>query len=251
MKLLEITQFLDRLLALDQFRDASNNGLQIENGGEVTHVAFGVDASLRTFRAAAEAGADLLICHHGLSWGDSLKRITGLNYSLVSYAIRHGLAVYGAHLPLDAHPVYGNNAQLCELLDLENKRPAFDYHGNLIGFMAETRQPVAREAFAQRVRERVAPFLKTVFFGAERVQKIGVVSGGACEMVDQAVCEGADLFLTGEPGLVGYTLAENLGTNMICAGHYATETWGVRALKKVIEKRFAVKTTEFDFKIEF
>lgn len=251
MKLSEITDFLDQTLALDQFKDCSNNGLQIENDREITHIAFGVDASLRTFHAAVEAGAQMLICHHGLSWGDSLKRITGLNYQLVSYAIKNGLAVYGAHLPLDAHPVYGNNAQLCRLLGLENQQPAFDYHGNLIGLMAERPQPISRDEFANEIRDKIAPSIKTVFFGKENIQRIGVVSGGACEMVDQAVQEGADLFLTGEPGLVGYTLAENLETNMICAGHYATEVWGVRALKKLIEAKFNLETTFFDFKIEF
>ena len=251
MKLLEITDFLDQTLALNQFTDYSNNGLQIENDQEITHIAFGVDASLRTFHAAVEAGAQLLICHHGLSWGDSLKRITNLNYKLVSYAIHKGLAVYGAHLPLDAHPVYGNNAQLCRLLGLENQRPAFDYHGNLIGFMAERPQPISRDEFASEIREKIAPSIKTAFFGKEKVQRIGVVSGGACEMVDQAFEEGADLFLTGEPGLVGYTLAENLGTNMICAGQYATEVLGVRALKKLIEEKFGLQTSFFDFKIDF
>lgn len=247
----DITDFLDKTLKIAQIKDVSNNGLQIQNGGRVTKIAFGVDASLRTFKEAVEAGADLLVCHHGLSWGDSLKRITGLNYDLVSFAIHHDLAVYGAHLPLDAHPVYGNNAQLCKLLEIGGLAPAFEYHGEKIGFIGSLSKAISREAFFDRVRERITPNIKTLDFGKPMVRKIGVVSGGACEMIDQAVELGADLYLSGEPGLIGYTLAENLKTNAVFAGHYATETWGVKALKTLLAEHFKLPTVMFDFKITY
>ena len=247
----KISGFLDETLAVARFSDVSNNGLQIENGGTVSKIAFGVDASLRGFRAAVEAGADLLVCHHGLSWGDSLKRITGLNYELVAYAIRHNLAVYAAHLPLDAHPVYGNNAQLCRILGVGRKRPAFDYHGQPIGFIGTLARAMPFDAFCDRVRERVTPDLRVLDFGKETVRSVGIVSGGAAEMVDQAAALGADVYLTGEPGLVGYTAAENLGMNVIFAGHYATETWGVRALEALLRERFRLPTVMLDFKIGF
>lgn len=251
LALSEIARFLDETLAIARFRDVSNNGVQIQNSGRVRKIAFGVDASLRTFREAVRAGADLLVCHHGLSWGDSLKRITGLNYELVSYAIRHDLAVYGVHLPLDAHPVYGNNAQLCKLLEIGDLLPAFDYHGEKIGFVGNLPEAISREAFFDRVRERVTPNIQTLDFGKPSVRRIGVVSGGACEMIDQAVELGADLYLSGEPGLVGYTLAENLGTNAVFAGHYATETWGVKALRGLLDETFGLPTVMFDFKITY
>lgn len=251
MKASELAAFLDETLEVSRFQDVSNNGLQIDSEREVQHVAFGVDASLRTFRAAADVGADLLVCHHGLSWGDSLRRITGLNYQLISTAIRNDLAVYAVHLPLDVHPVYGNNAQICDLLDVQNRVSAFSYHGNQIGLIGTLREPVCVERFCERVRDRISPHLMTALFGSKQIRTIGVVSGGASDMVEQAVEAGVDLFLSGEPGLAGYTLAENFGTNLVCAGHYATETWGVAALAKLVAERFGLQKTVFDFKIPF
>ncbi|MBP5321918.1 MAG: Nif3-like dinuclear metal center hexameric protein [Kiritimatiellae bacterium] len=251
MRLEEVCAFLDQTLEIGRFSDVSNNGLQIGNDGTVTKIAFGVDASLRGFRAAVEAGADLLVCHHGLSWGDSLKRITGLNYELVAYAIRHNLAVYGVHLPLDAHPVYGNNAQLCRLLGVGRKRPAFDYHGQPIGFVGSLPRAIPFKAFCDKVREVVTPAIRVLDFGKPSVRTVGIVSGGAAEMVDQAAALGVDVYLTGEPGLVGYTAAENLGMNVIFAGHYATETWGVRALEALLREHFSLPTRMLDFGIGY
>ncbi len=244
-------QFLDRTLACDAFHDISNNGLQIENGGRVSRVVAGVDASLRLFEEAARQGADAVVCHHGLSWGDSLKRITGLNHRLVSFALGHGLAVYAAHLPLDAHPRYGNNAQLCKALGLAHLKPAFTYHGNMIGFVGETARPLSFPTFCARVRRAVSPNAQALDFGARRIRRVGVVSGGAGDMVDQAAALGVDAFLTGEATLQGYNLAENLRQNVVFAGHYATEIFGVRALAALVSKRLKIPALFVDFHIPF
>lgn len=247
----KLVRYLDTTLDVASFRDASNNGLQVENEGTVTNVLTGVDASLRLLEEAAVRGADCVICHHGLSWGDSLKRITGLNHRLVAFAIRHNIAVYAAHLPLDAHPRYGNNAQLCNALGLKTPTPAFSYHGETIGFMGACNRAVPFDDFCDRVRACVTPELRVLGFGKKRVSKIGVVSGGASDMADQAAALGADVFLTGEPSLQGYNLAEHLGINVIFAGHYATETFGVRALAGLVGRRFKVPAEFVDFKIGY
>lgn len=247
----KMVSFLDKTLALERFDDVSNNGLQVENSGTVDRVLCGVDASLRALRYAADMGATLLVCHHGLSWGDSLKRINGLNYKLVSFAIRHDIAIYAAHLPLDAHPVYGNNAQLCKLLGLKRLQPAFSYHGNTIGFMGELPKPVPFETFCAAVRAKIAPEIRTLDFGAKLVRKVGVVSGGAAEDVEQAYSLGLDTFLTGEPGLIGYTAAENLGMNAVFAGHYATERFGVAALGGLLQRKFRLPVSLIDFSIPY
>lgn len=244
-------QFLDRTLDCGAFRDASNNGLQVANGGRVSRVVTGVDASLRLFEEAASRGADAVICHHGLSWGDSLKRITGLNHRLVSFALQHGLAVYAAHLPLDAHPRCGNNAQLCKALGLGRLKPAFAYHGNTIGFVGELAAGQTLPAFCARVRRAVSPHALALDFGTRRVRRVGVVSGGAGDMVDQAAELGVDVFLTGEASLQGYNLAENLRQNVVFAGHYATETFGVRALAALVSKRLRIPAEFVDFRIPF
>lgn len=244
-------QFLDRTLDCDAFRDVSNNGLQIESAGRVSRVVAGVDASLRLFEEAVRQGADAVICHHGLSWGDSLKRITGLNHRLVSFALSHGLAVYAAHLPLDAHRRYGNNAQLCKALGLTRLKPAFIYHGNTIGFVGETPANLPLSAFCERVRKAVSPNIHVLSFGARQIRRVGVVSGGAGDMVDQAADLGVDVFLTGEATLQGYNLAENLRQNVVFAGHYATETFGVRALAALVSTRLKIPSSFVDFQIPF
>ena len=246
-----LVAFLDKTLDLAAFRDASNNGLQIANSGTVTKVVTGVDASLRLLKEAAARGADCVVCHHGLSWGDSLKRITGLNHRLVSYAIEHNIAVYAAHLPLDAHPRYGNNARLCKALGLARLTPAFAYHGETIGFTAAYAKALPFDAFCERVRGRVNPDIRILDFGAKTVRTVGVVSGGASDMIDQAAGLGVDVYLTGEPSLQGYNLAEHLSQNVVFAGHYATETFGVQALARLINQRLRIHAEFVDFKIGY
>lgn len=246
-----LVSLLDRTLDVAAFHDASNNGLQLANSGAVTRVVAGVDASLRLLEAAAERGAQCVICHHGLSWGDSLKRITGLNHRLVSFALAHDIAVYAAHLPLDAHPRYGNNAQLCQALGLRSPKPAFVYHGETIGFLGAYPKPLAFSAFCERLRRAVGQDIRVAGFGKKSVRTVGVVSGGAADMADQAAELGADVFLTGEPSLQGYILAENIGQSVVFAGHYATETFGVRALARLVAARLKIPAEFIDFRIPY
>jgi len=246
-----LVSLLDQTLAVGTFRDDSNNGLQIANSGTVSRVVAGVDASLRLLEEAAARGADCVVCHHGVSWGDSLKRITGLNHRLVSFAVKNDIAVYAAHLPLDAHPRYGNNAQLCKALGLVRPRPAFAYHGTAIGYTATYAKALSLAAFCDRVRTVVSPGIRLLDFGKRCVRSVGVVSGGAAEMVDQAAGLGVDVYLTGESSLQGYNLAEQLGQTVVFAGHYATETFGVRSLARLIRQKLNVPADFADFKITY
>lgn len=243
--------FLDRMLNVAAFRDTSNNGLQVANSGTVSRVLTGVDASLRLLEEAAAHGAQCVVCHHGLSWGDSLKRITGLNHRLVSFALAHDIAIYAAHLPLDAHPRYGNNAQLCKALGITRAKPAFVYHGETIGFLGALAKPAPLSAFCERVRQTVNPDIRVLNFGKSDIRTVGVVSGGAADMAAEAAQLEADILLTGEPSLQGYILAENIGQNVLFAGHYATETFGVRALAKLISARLKVPAEFVDFQIPY
>ncbi len=245
----ELTRMLDQELSLDAFQDVSNNGLQIANSGTVTRVLTGVDASMRLLEEAARRGADCVVCHHGLSWGDSLKRITGLNHRLVSFAIKNNIAVYAAHLPLDAHRLYGNNALICKALGLIRLEPAFEYHGQKIGFKASFKMPVHLAYLSTLVRRRVSDEIKFLDFGKRIIRTAGVVSGGAADMIDQAAAMGADVCLTGEASLQGYNLAEHLAINVIFAGHYATEKFGVRALAGLIKRRCRIPAEFADFGI--
>lgn len=217
MKLTKITDWLDKTLDLSSFDDVSNNGLQIAREGEdVSCVAFAVDASVRAVEAAAAAGAQLLVVHHGISWGGGIRRLTGGVGKVVRSAMRADLAVYAAHLPLDAHEKYGNNYNLARFLGLTDLRKAFSYHGNVIGVTGVNAHGV----------------------------KIGVCSGGAGCFAEEAQALGCELLVTGEADWGERVAAENAGMKLVCAGHYATETFGVRALGKGLARALKVKTVD-------
>ncbi len=237
----ELAQRLDEELRTAVFRDDSHNGLQVANSGRsVRLVALGVDACTAFFEAAAEKGADFLICHHGVSWGESLARLTGVTYQRLRVLFARDMALYGSHLPLDAHPRLGNNAQIARALGLQRLRPFGRYHGSPIGFLGEWDRPMPYPAFRARAEALFGGLMQEMVFGPERVRRVAVVSGGAAEMVEEAADAGADLFLSGEPRLYAWHLAKEVGIHAVFAGHYATETFGVQALGVWIRRRLGV-----------
>lgn len=235
-------------LRIADFADVSNNGVQVASAKhEFAKVCSGVDATLPFFEEAAKRGADLVICHHGISWGDSLKRIAGLNYDLVSFLVRHNIALWACHLPLDAHPALGNNAQICGALGLRNLEPFYRYHGETIGFKGEMERPMPRDEFAVLVQERISSHVVAHEFGAETIRTVGVVSGGAADGIAQALDEGLDAYLTGETDLPTYNLCLQRRGNMFSAGHYATEKFGIRAVGEWMSTRFGIEHEFVDF----
>ena len=242
-----LAALLNRELKIDAFHDVSHNGLQIENTGPITKVMVAVDGVVETLEAAAQAGAQMLIVHHGISWGDSLAQITGANYRIISTALRHNIALYGVHLPLDAHPVLGNNAQMAKALGLTGLRPFLDYHGQKIGFSGELPEMMTRESFETLVRQVVRP-RRIDFFkcGVERVQTVGICSGGAPEGIAQAAQAGLDVYLCGEANLMAYNMAHDWQQNALFAGHYATERFGVFALATWLEQHTDLTVERLD-----
>jgi len=235
----EIVQYSDRMLRTSETQDfdGAANGLQVENGGTVTRIAAAVDASLATVRVAVAAGADLLIVHHGLFWGPS-HPWTGKRYELLRLLLRNGLAVYSSHLPLDAHPRLGNNAHLCSALGLKQLRPFFLDHGQYLGFKSNMR--IKRSELARRVERATGARALVIPGGPQVCQRIGVVTGGAGAELRVAAREGVDTFITGEGPHWTYALAEELGINVVYGGHYATETFGVKALAAHLSRRFRI-----------
>ncbi len=230
MKVSTIAKYLDKELNISEFQDSSHNGLQVANSGSVKKICCGVDASLEFFQEAQAHGADMVICHHGISWGESLATITGLNYQRVSKLLRHDMALYACHLPLDAHPTLGNNAQICRALGLKRLKPFGMYNGKLIGFEGALPKPRRFSTFERMVSERIGKPLHTWECGKKTVQSIAVVSGGAAGEIAEAGEKGVDVYLSGEQSLAAYNLAREYGINAIFAGHYATERFGVMAV---------------------
>jgi len=250
LSLARVSALLDQKLRLSEFNDTSHNGLQVENSGRVTRVCCGVDASLEFFEHAARQGADLLICHHGLSWGDSLARITDLNYRRVSFLMKHDMALYACHLPLDAHPRLGNNALICKALGIKRRRPFGTYAGVKIGYAGTLATPMRFSVFMARVRREIGE-ARSASFGKKTVRSVAVVSGGGGGELAEAGRDGIDVFLTGDPGLPAYNMAREYGINAVFAGHYATEVFGVRALGQLLQKAFGTPADFVDLKIPY
>jgi dinuclear metal center YbgI/SA1388 family protein len=234
-----INKYCDRILRTGGIGDYAGaaNGLQMENNGKVTRIAAAVDASLATVRLAVAAGADLLIVHHGLFWSKS-HPWTGKKYEMLRLLVQNNLAIYSSHLPLDAHPKLGNNARLSAALGLKGLKPFFTSHGQPIGFKSCTR--ISREDLAKRLARATGVKPTIIPAGKMNCECIGVVTGGAGCDLRLAADEGVDTFITGEGPHWTFALAEELGLNVFYGGHYATETFGVKALAAELSKKFDV-----------
>jgi dinuclear metal center YbgI/SA1388 family protein len=241
-----IVAYCDKILCTREVGDydGAANGLQVENSGVVTKIAATVDASLATAKLAIAAKADLLIVHHGLFWNPR-QPWTGKNYELLRLLVENNLAVYSSHLPLDAQPRLGNNAQLCAALGLEKLKPFFASHGQNIGFKAQTK--ISRAELAAKLERAIGVKPKIIPGGKSICEKIGVVTGGAGAELKMAASEGVDTFITGEGPHWTYGVAEELGLNVFYGGHYATETFGVKALAAELSKKFKVPWEFLDY----
>jgi len=234
-----IVRYCDGILRTAEIQDYDGalNGLQVENNGTVTRLAAAVDASVATVKLAIREQADLLLVHHGLFWS-ARQPWTGCNYELLRLLAGNNLAVYSSHLPLDLHPKLGNNARLCALLGLRKPRPFFVSHGQPIGLQA--RQSIRREDLVRKLQRAVGSRPLLIPAGPAVCRRIGVVTGGAGAELKQAAEEGVDTFITGEGPHWTYALAEELGLNVLYGGHYATETFGVKALAEMLSSRFRI-----------
>ncbi|MGI8605479.1 MAG: Nif3-like dinuclear metal center hexameric protein [Verrucomicrobiales bacterium] len=215
------------------------NGLQLASAtGTVSKVAAAVDACLPVVRQAAERGADLLLVHHGIFWA-GLQRLEGAAFEKMRTAVGANIAIYSAHIPLDVHPRLGNAVVLAKALGMTKTRPFFSWKGINLGLRADV--SLERDVLVTKVRSVIGGGAVHVCPGGPpRVKKVGIVTGGAGGEVAQAAAEGVDTFITGEGPHWSYTLAEELGVNLIYAGHYATETFGVRKLAGWLERKFGL-----------
>lgn len=237
----EITQLvdhLDRLLAIDAFRDYGPNGLQVPGRTAVQTVLTGVSANGRLIDAAVDLGAQLVIVHHGLYWRGDPQEITPLLYRRLAPLIKHDIALAAYHLPLDAHPEHGNNALLARALGGADPQPfaevgirvTFPGDGLAIGELT------ARVTAAVEGREPLV-----VPAGPERIRTLGIVTGAATDAIGDAIALGLDAFLTGEPAERGFSIATDAGIHFLAAGHHATERFGVRRLGDLLAAEFGVQ----------
>lgn len=229
---------MDRELDLAAIPDypGAVNGLQLANGGAVERMVTAVDASLAVVEAAAAGGPGLLLVHHGMFW-QGAQPVRGAFYRKLKTAMDAGLAIYSAHLPLDLHPEWGNNICLARAIGMHTVEPFLDWKGAAMGLRGKW------EGSREELRERLAAAVgggpvRLCPGGPERIRTVGLVTGGAGTEVARAAAAGVDVFISGEGPHWSFPLAEELGLNVMLAGHYATETFGVKALGAELARRF-------------
>lgn len=248
MQFSEVVQYLDRVLSVRDWegKDKALNGLQVaRKNQDVSQIAFAVDASMLAFERAVAEKAELLVVHHGLFWGYP-QGLTGAHYERVKFLMEHDLALYAAHLPLDAHAEVGNNAGMAQALALKDLVPFGSYRGVKIGFKGKLAAPRSLESICEVLFHGRENALQILPFGKKLVQTVGIVSGGASQEVSDAIAEGLDLYITGDADHVVYHQALEAGINVIFGGHYATETWGVRLLAQKLKADIGLPTYFLD-----
>jgi len=241
-----ITDFLNKTLRVRKIKDSSVNGLQVRSrkAGAIRTVGFAVDACISSFEKAKKLGVDLLVVHHGIKWRPQKDR--DLENKRAAYLKKNNIALYAAHLPLDLHEEYGNNMQLCRLLDVQGPRKFGKYHGIKIGYAGIFRKATSLDAAASVISEALNVDCRVFRFGKDRIRSIGIISGGGGSILKDAVTEKLDCFLVGEIDLAVYNAAKEYGMNLLVAGHYATETVGVRALMPRVSEVFGIETVFID-----
>ena len=245
-----IAAYLDGYLRTAEVPDSTGavNGLQVESDGVVRKVGAAVDASERAIEEAIARGCDLLLVHHGLFW-DGTQPVTGRRYRKLKRLMDANVAVYSSHVPLDLHPEVGNNVLLARALGIEVRGGFGDYKGVPIGVWGEL--SLKREALAARMDELLGGRVRMVAGGPEIVKRVGVVTGSASELISRAAAEGLDAFVSGEGPHHSYHDAMEARINVYYGGHYATETFGVKALAEHVARQFGLEWEFIDLPTGF
>jgi dinuclear metal center YbgI/SA1388 family protein len=247
VRLSDIVQEIENLLEPGRFEDYGPNGLQVPGREEVGTVATGVTAHLELFERARAEGADLVLAHHGIFWGSGPGPIDAALARRLRVLFEADISLLAYHLPLDAHPEVGNNALLARALGAEKLEPFAPHRGQPIGCLARfPGEGLAAMELLGRVRELTAREPLAFEYGPPLVRCLGIVTGGGADHLSDAIAAGADAFLTGEPAERVMAQAREAGVHFIAAGHYATETFGVRRLGEHLNERFGVRHVFLD-----
>jgi dinuclear metal center YbgI/SA1388 family protein len=246
-RLNDIVRELDELLEPGRFEDYCPNGLQVPGREEVSTVATGVSAHLELFEGARAEGAELVLAHHGIFWGSGPGPIDAALARRLRVLFAGDISLLAYHLPLDAHPEVGNNALLARALGARELEPFAAHRGEPIGSLARfPGEGLPVEQLLGRVRTLTAREPLAFACGPPTVQRLGIVSGGGADYLPDAIAAGADAFLTGEPAERVMAQAREAGVHFIAAGHYATETLGVKRLGEHLSERFGVRHVFLD-----
>jgi len=238
---------LDDRLRTDDYADvdASANGLQVGRAaGTVERVALAVDAAEATIEEAVERDADVLLVHHGLAWG-GFDRLTGLHYDRIEPLVENDVALYVSHLPLDGHQELGNAAGVADVVGLEDREPFGKYGPEYVGTRGTATETYDADDVSTLLDKALDTETQVFDFGPNEIEDVGIITGSGADWIEAAAEAGLDALVTGEGKQKAYHEARDLGLNVFLAGHYATETFGVRALGEVAEE-WGIETTYID-----
>ncbi len=248
----DIVRFLDQILELGQWPDdPSNNGLQFAGDTEVEKAVFAVDASAELFCKAADLDADFVFVHHGISWGSGIRRIDGILAERVKLLAANGISLYAAHLPLDAHPRFGHNARLSDMIGLDDRRTFGTYHGKKIGFQGVLPKSKTVSELAKNLDKALPSSGDFGIVGdpSQKVKTVGIISGGGAwpELFDEIAPEDhVDCLVTGEATHEVFHPAKEYGAAILTLGHYRSETPGVFAVMDLVKSKFGIETVFVD-----
>lgn len=235
----DLVGYCNERLGLPGFPDfpGALNGLQVANNGTVTRIGAAVDAGLEPFKSAQTAGVDFLLVHHGMFW-DAPKPVTGAAREKLKLLLDSNIALYSAHLPLDAHPEIGNNALLARELGLDPARTFYEYEGHDLGVIAK--HAGTRTELKTKLAKLFPGGMTALEFGGEKPAEIAVITGGGYSVGGQLTAAGVDTFITGELKQHWFNRAQEERLNVYACGHYATETFGVKALAAELSAKFGI-----------
>ena len=237
----ELIAFLDDLLESPGRLDYGPNGLQVPGAEEVELVVTGVSAHRELFEQAAAAGAQLVLCHHGIFWGESAGPVTEQLKARLKLLFDNDMSLAAYHLPLDAHPEVGNNALICASLGLERETAFGEAKGAPIGWVGTAADPLSIDELVQRSTALFGSPPLVFDSGPAEIRRVGIVSGGGSSILDEAIARGLDAYVTGEPTEHVMADAREAGIHFLACGHYASETFGIRRLGELLAERFAVE----------
>jgi dinuclear metal center YbgI/SA1388 family protein len=236
----EIIAFCDEFLDVGSFDDYGPNGLQVPGAAEVNKVVTGVSANLEFLEAAA--GAQLVLCHHGLLWGSEVTPLSAPMSARLRTLLCADASLAAYHLPLDAHPEIGNNALLRDSLGLQrDQRPFGEARGSAVGVIGLANEPIAISELRRRLADAVGQDPLVFEAGPEEISSVGIVTGGGAFAIHEAGRVGLDALVTGEPSEPVMGEAREYGLHFLAGGHYATETFGIRRLGELVADRFGVE----------
>jgi dinuclear metal center YbgI/SA1388 family protein len=240
----EILGYASELLDLDSYHDYGPMGMQVIGADEVTKVAASVSSSLDAFRRAKDAGAQLLVVHHGLFWENDPRIVDAQMRARLQALFDGDITLAAYHLALDAHPEIGNNAIVARELGVQEPERFLEW-----GFGGRLREPADLEELAARLGQVTGREPQVFDGGPERIERVAIITGGGAKLIRDAAASGYDAYVTGEPAEPTLHLARELGIHFLAGGHYATETFGIKALAEELGEQFSLEWEFLDLPV--